>query len=32
VARRKHIFWGRVLDGTSPSIPPFEPASFPAGA
>jgi len=26
VARRKHIFWGRVLDGTAPAIPPFRPS------
>ena len=27
LARRKHIFWGRVLDGTAPAIPPFVPAN-----
>jgi 1-acyl-sn-glycerol-3-phosphate acyltransferase len=36
VARRKRIFWGRVLDGTSPPIPPykppFQPATLAAGA
>ena len=32
LARRKHIFWGHVLDGTAPSIPSFEPATSPAGA
>jgi hypothetical protein len=26
VKRRKHIFWGRVLDGTAPAIPPFRPS------
>ena len=26
VARRKRIFWGRVLDGTAPEVPPFQPA------
>jgi hypothetical protein len=25
-ARRKRIFWGRVLDGTAPEVPPFQPA------
>ena len=24
VNRRKHIFWGRVLDGTSPAVPRFD--------
>ena len=31
-ARRKHIFWGRVLDGTAPVVPPFQPAASPVGA
>lgn len=30
VARRKRIFWGRVLDGTSPAIPPYRPPLQPA--
>jgi hypothetical protein len=30
VARRKRIFWGRVLDGTSPAIPPYKPPLHPA--
>ena len=25
LARRKHIFWGKVLDGTAPAAPPFHP-------
>jgi 1-acyl-sn-glycerol-3-phosphate acyltransferase len=24
VRRRKHIFWGRVLNGTAPAVPPFQ--------
>ncbi len=32
LARRKHVFWGRVLDGTSPAVSPFQPASYAAGA
>ena len=24
VSRRKHIFWGRVLDGTAPAVPRFD--------
>ena len=32
LARRKHIFWGRVLDGTAPAIPAFKPSTIPAGA
>jgi 1-acyl-sn-glycerol-3-phosphate acyltransferase len=31
-ARRKHIFWGRVLDGTAPAAPRFDPAGSPAQA
>ena len=31
-ARRKRIFWGRILDGTAPAVPPFQPAASPAGA
>jgi 1-acyl-sn-glycerol-3-phosphate acyltransferase len=30
VARRKRIFWGRVLDGTAPGIPPFAPPFRPS--
>ena len=25
LARRKHVFWGKVLDGTAPAAPPFHP-------
>ncbi|MBI4479549.1 MAG: 1-acyl-sn-glycerol-3-phosphate acyltransferase [Acidobacteria bacterium] len=25
LARRKHVFWGKVLDGTAPAAPPFQP-------
>jgi len=32
LARRKHIFWGRVLDGTAPVFPPFQPARYAVGA
>ena len=32
LARRKSIFWGRVLDGTAPAASPFQPASYPVGA
>jgi 1-acyl-sn-glycerol-3-phosphate acyltransferase len=31
-ARRKHIFWGKVLDGTSPPVARFGPARAAAGA
>ncbi len=32
VAKRKHIFWGKVLDGTSVHPPPFTPRSRAAAA
>ena len=32
LARRKSIYWGRVLDGTAPAVPPFHPATSAAGA
>jgi 1-acyl-sn-glycerol-3-phosphate acyltransferase len=32
LARRKHIFWGKVLDGTAPAAPPFHTARHAVGA
>ncbi|MBI2819296.1 MAG: 1-acyl-sn-glycerol-3-phosphate acyltransferase [Acidobacteria bacterium] len=32
LSRRKHIFWGKVLDGTAPAVPPFHPARHAVGA